>query len=655
MYTQVTYVTKNYICKFSTGHKFVRMKHLFYICENSFMSAQKSWTKSLFLGLWSILNFSRKLFFNLIFIVIFIGLMVMIFKDDGKITVPTDSALILELRGDLVIQKRAVDPFEQFIQEAFDGKEDKPEVLLQDVLLAIDNAKQDRRIKTLVLDLHQLNNAGLDKLRQVAEAIDSFKESDKPVYAVGDYYSQNQYYLASHADHLYLNPMGFMLFEGYGRFGMYFKSALEKLKASTHVFKVGTYKSAVEPFIRDDMSEEAKAANRAWLGAMWQQYKNDVASARDISPLNFDEKIDSFLQKFEQADGDFARYALDNGWVDALKTREAVLQELIAVVGDDDSKRGYTHITYRNYLKIINPPLPHMGNDTDKVGVVVAKGTILNGTQKPGTVGGDSTAMLLRKARLDDAVKSVVLYVDSPGGSAFASEIIRQEVENLKAAGKPVVAVMSTYAASGGYWISASADQIWAAPSTITGSIGIFGMFLTFENSLDYLGIHTDGVGTTEFAGMGITRSLDPKIGKILQRGIEHGYDQFISLVARERNMTKEEVDGVAQGRVWIGETAKELGLVDELGYLDDGIKAAAKLANLDKYDTQYIERSLSSKELFWKELFGQAAVVFSKAHFADSDSALIGMIKQLTADFEAVVKLNDPRGVYAYCLACEL
>jgi protease-4 len=403
------------------------------------------------------------------------------------------------------------------------------------------------------------------------------------------------------------------------------------------------------------MSEEAKAANRAWLSGMWQQYKNDVASARNVSPLNFDEKIDDFLEKFEQADGDFARYALDNGWVDALKTRDEVLQELIAVVGDDDSKRGYTHITYKNYLKIINPSLPHMSNDTDKVGVVVAKGTILNGTQKPGSIGGDSTANLLRKARLDDSVKSVVLYVDSPGGSAFASEIIRQEVESLKAAGKPVVAVMSTYAASGGYWISASADQIWAAPSTITGSIGIFGMFLTFENSLDYLGIHTDGVGTTEFAGMGITRSLDPQIGKILQRGIEHGYDQFIGLVASERNMTKEQVDGIAQGRVWIGETAKELGLVDELGYLDDGIKAAANLANLDKYDTEYIERSLSSKELFWKELFGQAAVVFAKAHFADSDSALIGMIKQLTADFEAVVKLNDPRGVYAYCLACEL
>jgi protease-4 len=291
----------------------------------------------------------------------------------------------------------------------------------------------------------------------------------------------------------------------------------------------------------------------------------------------------------------------------------------------------------------------------DKVGVVVAKGTILNGDQKPGTVGGDSTANLLRKARLDDSIKSVVLYVDSPGGSAFASEIIRQEIENLKAAGKPVVALMSTYAASGGYWISASADEIWAAPSTITGSIGIFGMFVSFENTLDYLGVHTDGVGTTDFAGMGITRGIDPKMGQVLQRGIEHGYDQFISLVARERHMSKEDVDSIAQGRVWIGETALELNLVDHLGYIDDAVSAAANLANLTEYDVTYVERSLDSSELFWKELFSNATVMLAKTQFAQSDSKLMSLISQVTEDFDDVAKLNDPRGVYAFCLTCDI
>jgi protease IV len=619
------------------------------------MSSGSSWTKSLFVGLWSVLNFSRKLFFNLIFILLFIGFLSILMKDNNKIIVPNDSALVLKLAGSIVIEKRGVDPFEEFMQEAFENDNQDNEILLQDVLLTIENAKQDNRIKVLVLDLQQLSGAGLDKLEQISQALENFKESGKPVYAIGDNYSQTQYYLASHADHLYLNPMGYMLFEGYGRFPTYYKSALEKIKAQTHVFKVGTYKSAIEPYIRDDMSEAAKEANQAWLSAMWTQYKNKVAKARNLSPLNFDEKLEDFMVKFEQAGGDFAQYALQNGWVDALKTRDEVRQELIDLVGTNESGMSFKQISYRNYLTIISPSLPHLPNDMDKVGIVVAKGTILNGTQKPGDIGGDSTAELLVKARLDESIKSVVLYVDSPGGSAFASEIIRQEVENLQKAGKPVVAVMSTYAASGGYWISAGADQIWAAPSTITGSIGIFGMFLTFENTLDYLGVHTDGVGTTDFAGFGITRTLDPRMGQILQRGIEHGYDQFISLVADKRDMSKEHVDTIAQGRVWIGETAKELGLVDEIGYLEDGIKAAAQLASLERYDTQYIQRSLSSREMFWKELFGQATVLMDGAFKTKSQSPFMSFVKELTVDMDTAAKFNDPMGVYSFCLECSL
>jgi protease-4 len=622
------------------------------------MSSGKSWTKSLFVGLWAGLNFSRKLFLNIIFIVILLGCISVFLNNDNQVTVPANSALVLKLVGNLVIEKQAVDPFDEFLEEAFEQKDDNPEILLQDVLLTIENAKQDSRITALVLDLHNFGKAGLDKLEQIALALEGFKESEKPIYAIGDYYSQNQYYLASRADHLYLNPMGFMMFEGYGRFGMYFKSAIEKLKAQTHVFKVGTYKSAVEPYIRDDMSDAAKEANKAWLTAMWTQYKTSVAQARGLDVDDFDEELDVFLEKFEQSGGDFAKYALDFGWVDALKTREQALQEIVAVVGKNQNGTGFNAVSYKNYLKIINPVLPNMPNmpnNIDKVAVVVAKGTILNGTKKPGQIGGDSTAELLRKARYDDTVKSVVLYVDSPGGSAFASEIIRQEVENLQAVGKPVVAVMSTYAASGGYWISAGADKIIAAPSTITGSIGIFGMFLSFENTLDYLGVHTDGVGTTEFAGLGITKTLNPKLAAIMQRGIEHGYDQFISLVADKREMSKDQVDQIAQGRVWIGQTALELGLVDELGYLEDGVKAAAELANLTTYDTQYIQKSLSQSEMFWRELFQNASVSFKGAFELEKSSTLLNIVKELTADLEAVAKLNDPKGVYAYCLACEL
>lgn len=619
------------------------------------MANGKSWTKSLFLGIWSVLNVSRKVFFNVIFLVIAFAIIAAMMNDEGKIIVPKDSALVLSLNGNLVIQERAVDPFDEFMQEALEQKPENPEILLNDVIFAIDNAKQDNRIKTLVLDLHGLGGAGLDKLQQIGDALDSFKESEKPIYAIGDYFTQNQYYLASRADHVYMNPMGGMMLDGYGRYRLYFKEALSKLKASTHIFKVGTYKSAIEPFIRDDMSDAAKEANQAWLNSLWAQYKSDVAVARGFSTDNFDDKIDGFLTKFEAADGDFAKYALDNGWVDALKSRQEVIDELVDLVGSNETKLGYKNIHYKNYLKVIKSPFPMGSSKHDKVGVVVAKGEILNGTQKPGMIGGDSTAKLLRKARLDDSVKAVVLHVDSPGGSAFASEIIRKEIDNLKAAGKPVVASMSTYAASGGYWISASADQIWASPASITGSIGVFGMFTTFENSLDYIGVHADGIGTTEFGGLTPTRALDPRIGNLIQRSIEQSYDQFISLVASERGMSKENVDQIAQGRVWIGEKAKELGLVDELGHLGDAVKAAAELANLEKYDTKYIERSLSQKEKFWKELFGQASVMMAKNHIINSNSDLVGLVKQLISEFDAVTHLNDPKGTYVLCLECKL
>lgn len=619
------------------------------------MANGTSWTKSLFVGIWNILNFSRKVFFNLIFIALAIGLISVLMRDDGKVVVPQSTALVLNIEGEIVIEETYVDPFDKFLQQAFDQDEDNPEILLRDIIFALENAKHDNRVKTLVLQLQGMQNAGLDKLKQVAMAIDDFKQSGKPVYAIGDYFTQSQYYLASKADNIYLNPMGAMMFEGYGRYGTYFKSALEKLKVTTHVFKVGTYKSAVEPVLRDDMSEEAKEANRAWLTSLWQQYKADVSAERGVSLASFDENVETFLQKFEKAEGDFATYALENGWVDGLKTREEVRTEMIDVVGTSGKNNNYTQINLDNYLSVIKSPFGIPKTKTDKVAVVVAKGTILNGTKKAGQIGGDSTAQLLRKARLDKSVKAVVLHVDSPGGSAFASEIIRQEIESLKAANKPVVALMSTYAASGGYWISASADQIWAAPSTITGSIGIFGMFMTYENTLDYLGIHTDGVGTSDFAGIGVSRSLDPRIGQLIQMSIENGYNQFISLVAEERNMSVEAVDQIAQGRVWIGETAKDLGLVDNLGYIDDAVKAAASLASLDNYETQYVTRDLSPADQFWKEFFGQASVMFGKATFAQSDSRLMSLVKQLVNEFDSVARFNDPKGVYAHCLTCEI
>ncbi|WP_334062349.1 signal peptide peptidase SppA [Alteromonas genovensis] len=620
------------------------------------MAAKGNWTKSLFIGLWTVLNFTRKLFFNVIFIVIFVGIIMAIANQDGEqLTVKSDSALYLTLNGQLVIEKESVDPFEQFLQESLGSEPDNPEVLVRDVVDVLENAAKDRRIKALVLDLQGLTGGGLDKLRVVAQAIEAFKESEKPVYAIGDYYSQDQYYLAAQADKVYLNPMGGLLFEGYGRYGMYFKDMLDKLKVTTHIFRVGTYKSAVEPVMRNDMSAEAKEAEKQWLDGYWKQYKEDVAAARGIDVTNFDETANELLSKFEAAGGDFAQYALDNNWVDALKTREEVRQELIELVGEGDNQQGINLTAFNTYLKVINPPMPKINNDMDKVAIVVAKGTILDGNQKAGTIGGDSTARLLRQARLDDNIKAVVLQIDSPGGSAFASEVIRQEILQLRQAGKPVISSMSTYAASGGYWIAASTDKIFASPSTITGSIGVFGMFMTYENSLDYLGIHSDGVGSTDIAGLSPARALSPAFGQILQRNVENTYGNFLSLVANARDMTVEEVDTVAQGRVWIGEDALELGLVDELGELDDAVATAAELAELENYDTVYVQRSLSAQELFWKEFFGQAMTFVGKWQFANSNSALINEFKHVMGEFNTLNELNDPKGTYILCLPCDV
>jgi protease-4 len=373
----------------------------------------------------------------------------------------------------------------------------------------------------------------------------------------------------------------------------------------------------------------------------------------DVS--NFDEKTEQILVKFEAADSDFAQYALQNGWVDALRTRNEFRNEMVELLGESDDDAGYNTISYRNYLEAITSPIPLPESSKDKVAIVVAKGTILDGNQKPGTIGGDSTAALLRKARLDDNVKAVVLQVDSGGGSVFGSEVIRREVELVKEAGKPIVASMATYAASGGYWISASTDKIIAEPSTVTGSIGIFGMITTFENSLEYLGVRTDGVATTDFAGMTPTRALTPGMKQVIQMNIERGYERFINLVATERNMTPEAVDEIAQGRVWIGTQALELGLVDELGGLEDAVSAAAQLAGMDDYDTKYIVRELSEQELFWQNLMNSGTSVLANFNIEPQQSAIQDLMSKVDSDLKRFTQLNDPLAAYAMCMECSV
>lgn len=603
----------------------------------------------------------RNLVLNLIFLVIFVGFISVLLSDGEEVSVPETAALVLNLKGDLVEELRFVDPVEAMVNEAAGGSEESPEILVRDVVKVIEGATKDNKIKAIVLELSNLGRGSLDKLQTVGAALEKFKAADKKVLATGTFYAQNQYYLASYADSINLHPKGTVLLEGYGSYPMYYKSALEKLKISTHVFKVGTYKSAVEPFLRDDMSPEAKEANSAWLNELWSTYKQQVAERRGFEVNNFDESFATLYQRISATEGDIAKYALDAKLVDTLKTREQFRQDMIALVGEDKDNKTFNQVNYDEYHSLVLPKMQMPNPMTDKVALVIARGNIVDGNAKAGMIGGDSTAKLLRKARFDDKVKAVVLRIDSGGGSAFASEIIAEEIRLLKDAGKPVIASMGAVAASGGYWIAAPANEIWAAPTTITGSIGIFALLHTAENAVSSLGLNVDGVGTTELAGFSagvpLFKGLSPDAEKLLQRMIERGYDEFISHVGASRNLEKTAVDKVGQGRVWTGTKALEFGLVDKLGTLEDAIASAANKASLSQFDVWVVEQELTPQQQFVKQLFGEAkalGLVPEMTPSADT-KAVKQLMKQLEQHVAQFSQFNDPKGIYSYCFSCQV
>lgn len=613
------------------------------------MSANPSFFKRICLFIWNILNGTRKLILNLIFFGI-LAIIVVAISSSEDIQVEDNSALVLNLAGTIVDQKQQVDPIEAALKQSNNGSADG-EILLADVLYVIDNAAQDNRISTIVLDLADLKRAGISKLQSIGDALERFKESGKKVVAMGHYYEQNQYFLASFADTVYLNPQGAVSLDGLSLYSLYFKSALEKLKIKAHIFRVGTFKSAVEPYMRDDMSDAAKEASNVLLSDIWQSYTQTVASNRNIDANSLALNAQTYLSELDKAQGNSAAMAVNMKWVDSLATDEEFRKTMLESVGKAKSGDSFKQVNFYDYLTLVTP-LPNFV-EQDSVGIIVASGTILNGSQPAGQIGGDSTTELLRKARFDKHIKALVLRVDSPGGSAFASEQIRQELLALKAAGKPVVVSMGSLAASGGYWISASADYIFATPTTLTGSIGIFGMITTFEDSLASLGVHTDGVSTSEWAGLSVTRTLSPQIEAVIQRHIERGYLDFISLVAKERKMTLEQVDTIAQGRVWSGKKALELGLVDELGDLDQAIAKAAKLADLTLFDTRIIEQELTPEQLFIQQMF--ASVSSHLPASLGQSSILERMLAQWTGSLKTIVSFNDPNHVYVYCDNCAL
>ncbi|HEU5468258.1 MAG TPA: signal peptide peptidase SppA [Steroidobacteraceae bacterium] len=546
-------------------------------------------------GIWRALDGLRKVL-HLVLLLILFGLLFATSRSELPY-VPDNAALVLEPKGYLV-EELSGDPLERALSRLGGGG--SSETRLRDLVDAVDQARDDDRIQALVLDLEHLEGAGLPMLQDLAQSIRWFRESGKKVYAYAESFSQRQYYLAAQADEVYLDPMGYILLEGYGYYRSYFRGTLDKLAVEVNVFKAGSHKSAPEQWTRADMSPEDRADAEVWVGALWDGYKADVGAARKLDPALVQAYADEAAAGIRGTGGDVAQYALARGLVDGLKTRTEFEALVAEVAGEDeDEEAGYSAVDWRSYLPYARSEASLKGGGEPAVGVVVASGEILDGEHAPGIVGGDSIAKLLRSAREDDDIGAVVLRIDSPGGSIMASEVIRREVAELRKAGKPVVASMGTVAASGGYYIAMDADRIIAAPTTITGSIGVFVVIPTFERTLEKFGVTNDGFGTTRLAGQtDLDRGLGPEVKEIVQASIEHAYRTFVDRVAKARKRRPEEIESLAQGRVWIGADAKAAGIVDELGNADDAIAEAARLANLEEgYDVRWLE-----KELDWQD-----------------------------------------------------
>ena len=550
-----------------------------------------------FVGLWDVMNFTRRLILNLVFfglLLLFLLIMLAVMARGSGVKPLLDrTTLVIAPEGRLVEQFSA-DPVSRALARAM-GEKGAEEIQLRDFVRAIDAAREDKRIERVLLDLDKLQPSGFASMREVSASLQELRASGKQVVAFSENLSQWQYLLAAQANEVYLDPMGSVVLEGLGRFRQYFRRGLqEKLGVDVHLFRVGEFKSAAEPYILDAASPEAKEADLFWMNDVWQRYLGDIAAARKLTAEQLAAGIDTLPEGVAAAGGDLAKFALQQKLVDGLKTREEVDQLLAKRgVADDDSDVGFRSVDFDTYLTQLDSRRSPV-DSRPQVAVVVAAGEISGGEQPAGRIGGESTALLLRQARDDEDVKAVVLRVDSPGGEVFASEQIRREVVALKAAGKPVVVSMGDLAASGGYWISMDADRIYADPSTISGSIGIFGMIPNITRTLDKIGVHTDGVGTTRFAGaFDITRPMDPAVGQLIQSVINKGYADFTGKVAQARKQPVEAIDKIARGRVWSGAQAKERGLVDAFGGTKAAVADAATRAKLGKgkFRVRYIEK----------------------------------------------------------------
>ena len=576
-------------------------------------------------------------------------------NDKAQLTIANDSAFLFNPRGIITEVAPPQDNLEAMFQEAYGVREPR-RISLSDAVKTIRAARDDKRIKAMVLDLDNVGIAGTSKAYALIDEIKAFKEADKKVYAVGNYFGQTQYLIASHADEILLNKSGAVSIYGYGVYRNYYKSLLEKLKITSHVFRVGTYKAAVEPQLRDDMSPAAKEANLEFVGELGQRYIREVGASRGLNAEDIHQFADEYHLGMAEFKGNKPEAVKALGLVDQVTKPSDMRKYLAEIFGAGEKKKDYKHVSFDPYLRsLIKRPVAQ----ANKIAVVTAAGAIMPGKSRIGQTAGSTTIVkFLDQARKDDKIKAVVLRVDSPGGSAFASELIHDALTQIKEAGKPVIVSMGSLAASGGYLISAPADEIWASPSTITGSIGIFASFSTFENLAAEIGVNTDGVGTTSQAailGAGIG-ALPETTASAFQSSVEHGYDSFLSIVAEGRGLEKSYVDSVGQGRVWTGQKALELKLVDKLGTLDDAIVAAAKRANIEDYEvTRFQDRRTPFEKLFGGVAAKAIHVTGLHKTIARHRQSGIGeILRAYDKHAEFLSSFDDPNHLYLRCLECE-
>jgi protease IV len=601
---------------------------------------------------WRVLDGMRKVMHLIVLLVIFIVLMAVL---SPRIPiVPLSAALVVAPQGALVEQLSG-DPFERALAEAYGTG--RAETLVRDVVEAVQAAKKDDRIKALVLDLGSMQGGGIAKLEEVAAAVRDFRTTGKRVIAIGEGYDQSQYYIAANADDIFLDPQGLILIEGYGYYRTFLKGAIDKLAVDVNIFRAGKFKSYTDQFSRSDMADTEREESMAWLNSLWTQYQTAVGLSRGLEPTAIGAYVNEMASAARAANGDLAAVAMERKLVTELKSRHDAVEYLKTLVGEDQEDHGYQGIAHWDYLSAVRASHA-LQIEGDHVGVVVASGEILDGEQPPGTIGSESAVRLLRQARYDDSIKAVVLRIDSPGGSMLASEVIRREINALRDAGKPVIASMSSMAASGGYYIAMDADEIWANPATLTGSIGVFAVIPTFERTLEKIGVSTDGVGTTPLAGaLSVERTLKDEAKEILQLSVEHAYSTFIGHVASAREKPIEEIDGVAQGRVWAGNDAARIGLVDKLGSYRDALNAAAERAGLDKdsYKVEYIEPPLGWRQALAMQTQVLAARITSS--LVPKNELLLSarkMLSPIETELARLARFSDPTQLYYYC-ACSV